>query len=82
MGHGESTTVVAVYALVLHLRILRIFAIIVFFPEGGHFLNEPNLLFFHINDMHLATGCFVLTTYSLLDVALGPRARTVSFRYH
>lgn len=31
VDEGESTTVVAVYALVFHLRILRIFAIIVFF---------------------------------------------------
>lgn len=63
----------------LHLRIRGTSA---FFPlkKKIFFLNEPNLLSFHLYDMHLAVG-FVLTTYSCLDAALASRARATSFRY-
>jgi len=56
-----------------HLRIIGTFAL---FPlKKFFFLNEPNLLSFHLYDTHLAMGCFVLTTYSRLDAALASRAR-------
>lgn len=38
--------------------------------EKISFSNEPNLLSFHVYDMHLAMDHFVPTTYSCLDAAL------------
>lgn len=81
VGDGESTPSVAVYALVLHLRILVIFATIIFSGEKNRLLNEPNL-FFHSYEVYLVAGCCVLTTCSCLEAALGSLARTVSFRCH
>lgn len=55
------------------LRILGIFAIMVFSGKKNKnktFLNEPNLLSLHFYDMHLAVGCFVLTTYTLAQMPL------------
>lgn len=50
---------------------LRIIGTCALFPlEKNFFLNEPNLLSFHLCDIHVAVGCFVLTTYSCLDAAL------------
>lgn len=75
----------AVYAFILLFKDFRDFCYNGFLWEKNKtFLNEPNLLSLHFDDMHLAVGCFVLPTYlhPCPDAALASQARTTSFRYH